>query len=165
MTWAMHPTLGMLAQDGDGERAEVCDRTPRGLTYLRVSGVALPFCLGPSEPTSASPFAPLGLMMDIDGGARFVMIDANVWCLDFEGWRGNSQKLRWDGCTCTNGSRTLMALGTLAASADNGPLPHGSPWCRLSSSRLSRFSTGSLKLEPRTTQPNTMQIPANITEN
>jgi hypothetical protein len=73
MTCAMHPALGMLAEDGGGERVEACDGIQRGLTYLRVSGVALPFCLGPSEPTSASPFAPLGLMMDIDGGARFVM--------------------------------------------------------------------------------------------
>jgi hypothetical protein len=48
-------------------------KTAQGLTYWIVSGVALPFCRGPSEPTSASPFAPFGLMMNVDGRARLVM--------------------------------------------------------------------------------------------
>jgi hypothetical protein len=60
---AMHPTLGMLAGTSN-----FATKTAHGLTYWIVSGVALPFCRGPSEPTSASPLAPLGLMMNVDGG-------------------------------------------------------------------------------------------------
>jgi len=44
------------------------------LTYLSVSGVALPFSFGPSEPTSGSALVALGAMMEVDADGRSVMM-------------------------------------------------------------------------------------------
>ena len=75
-----------------------CDKTGCLTTYFRVSGVALPLCRGPSEPTSASP---PGLIMN--GDAESVVCDESMpqgklppVKLMFWVWRGKSKSSGWD---------------------------------------------------------------------